>query len=543
MLGLQNIKMDRGTHLCWQLAMGGNSSSQKMRNCFFNRCRFSDGSKRHLSRAEWKFGGPLEGIRSVILLRLSWMNNINFLNCTLADGHEIGMFATNDNESGEIRFRNCTFFNALNEGFQGRVGLSRFELGYCYLLNCGFWAQGSSANPEDVEWDPGKWLIHHNIMDCRAQYNTKWRIAIQPQLIAFRHSADQIQPQKIYNNLLFWPPDQEEAAELGVQHLRNMNVTVTGIDKAHEVFNNIAIRHDIQRYSTAASNNHKEQTDFVLSFMNVSGQLSNEFWDYNLYYRDVPLVGGAFTSPFFVSTQEGRDTSPQDFTTLAAFKASGKFTLSKASGAKRGAYSAGFENNGTDTKPTLPSLDDFPNSRFQYRPAPRHRSRRRPRPACRARTGGLRRRPGAPTTSAGRRWRYTRAERLEGRARSRRLDHAGRSAEPVTPTEEHNFAVLAERVAALDRRMEDMRRSQERELALYRAQIEHKFAEVNQIREQINSERGHFVSGEKLEALADKIDKEFGELFPLKAQVAALWALGLTTASALIARIVFIIIG
>ena len=33
------------------------------------------------------------------------------------------------------------------------------------------------------------------------------------------------------------------------------------------------------------------------------------------------------------------------------------------------AYSPGFLNSASDTKPTLASLDDFPASRFQYRPA------------------------------------------------------------------------------------------------------------------------------------------------------------------------------
>lgn len=40
-----------------------------------------------------------------------------------------------------------------------------------------------------------------------------------------------------------------------------------------------------------------------------------------------------------------------------------------AASTRRGAYPAGLEANGTDSKPTLASLDDFPTSRFQYRPS------------------------------------------------------------------------------------------------------------------------------------------------------------------------------
>jgi hypothetical protein len=58
------------------------------------------------------------------------------------------------------------------------------------------------------------------------------------------------------------------------------------------------------------------------------------------------------------------------FATLAAFRSSSLFTLSKGSGARRGAYTPGFEANSTDAKPTLPSLDDYPNSQFDYRPEP-----------------------------------------------------------------------------------------------------------------------------------------------------------------------------
>ena len=60
----------------------------------------------------------------------------------------------------------------------------------------------------------------------------------------------------------------------------------------------------------------------------------------------------------------------REYADLAAWFASSEFEHSKLSGARRAAYSPGWEGNSTMTKPTIPSLDDWPNSRLQYRPAP-----------------------------------------------------------------------------------------------------------------------------------------------------------------------------
>jgi hypothetical protein len=364
-LGVRNVQMDRGTHLFWQIGVGGASSSSKLENCFFNRTRFSCGSMRHLSRAEFKFGGPLEPIRSVFFFRLSWARDVYFLNCTMADTHEWGVMGAAHTNDGQVRFRNCCVFNLLDEGLQGRVGLSRFELGYCFFLNAGFWGQGVNGS-EDMEWDPGKWFIHHNVIDCRVQNCYDWRLNPGPQKIAFRHSPDGQQPQKIYNNTLFWGPDQEEQGELGIQHLRQWDVTATGAAAAHEVFNNLCIRHDTQRYNPEYSQNLTAQTDWAGGWWKVDADFTNEFWDYNLYYRDVP---GPLVDGLIDNVQNRAATGSQDYATMAAWRASAQFATSKLAGTLRGAYTPGFEGNGTDAKPALPSLDDFPDSRFLYRPS------------------------------------------------------------------------------------------------------------------------------------------------------------------------------
>jgi hypothetical protein len=111
------------------------------------------------------------------------------------------------------------------------------------------------------------------------------------------------------------------------------------------------------------SNIFQNQSDFVCGRQHCDPNASNELWDFNMYYKDVPnAVDGLFSE----TSASGRPGS--SFASLAAFKASALFTLSKTSGSKRGAYPPGFENSSTDSRPTLPSLDDFPGSRFLYRP-------------------------------------------------------------------------------------------------------------------------------------------------------------------------------
>jgi hypothetical protein len=364
--GGHDIRVRRGTHLVWHLAIVGNGTTTTF-NWDVQRARISDGSKRHASRAEWKFGGWLEGVRSVFMTPLRDMKDMYFKNCTISDFHELGVAGgTPSNNAPQCRFRNCTIFNLLDEGIQGHSTMSRVELGYCFLLNAGTFGPGTNT-PEGNDPNPGQWFMHHCIVDVRCQKCVDWRDGVGPNFIFSSHSPDGNQPHKHYNNTIFYGPDQEEERGNGLYHLSDQSNTITGTAACHEVFNNIIIRHDVQRYDMSYSFGLLEQRDCVSERMHVNPNSSNEIWDYNLYYKDVPNPADGLLRQ--IAETNRNDGANEGFATLAAFRASAKFNLSKTGGSKRGAYSPGFEGNGTDTKPTLPSLDNFPTDRFKYRPS------------------------------------------------------------------------------------------------------------------------------------------------------------------------------
>jgi hypothetical protein len=195
-----------------------------------------------------------------------------------------------------------------------------------------------------------------------------------PRFIYLGHSPTGFSPKRNYNNTVFIGPDIEQECPLGFGH------NVTGIGAypnqsavAHEVFNNIFIRQvwDGKRYDPNAGDGHpgtlEDPSDFIFGRdMQWNPNDSNEFWDYNMYYRD--LDGTAAVDPWCRGTVSGGQVRTDTYTNMAAWRASANFNASKASGEDRGAYTPGFEGNGTDVKPTMPSLDDFPASRFNYRP-------------------------------------------------------------------------------------------------------------------------------------------------------------------------------
>jgi len=372
-----NLKVKRGTFLTTYRGVAADQS-RSLGNAFFDRCRFSDGSKRHLARAEWKFGGPIEGERSVFL-NAYWdtpdnLGKIWFRNCTIADYHEI---MTSTKAHQQFRFRNCAIFNIVDDGFQTGNMLGRVEIGYCFFLNS---AIGGNNNDDDGDDpNPGQWYVHHNVFDNRSQKVSGWG-TFSPGIMYLGHSNTGNQPRKNYNNTLIWGPDVEGKTSCGLAHPchdRKVPFTMS----AHEVFNNIVIRHDVLRYDPdVGGSTRDQQSDFVCKMLITSG--ANEKWDYNLYYRDVPpppvgakdVFDGFYDGIIGVSDDDGPDQNPSDpmfitthptyYASLDDFRASPHFQHSKA------AYGPGFEAHSTDSKPALPSIDNFPTDRYKYRPSP-----------------------------------------------------------------------------------------------------------------------------------------------------------------------------
>lgn len=379
-----NTWMDRGTHLHWRFVMWSSTGNTRT-NMFFNRGRFSDGSKLHVCRAEWKFGGWLEGIRNAAftMVNSETMDNIYWKDCTIADAHEI---FTGANRANRFRFRNCTFFNILDDGIQCNFNANRWEIGYCYFRGSAYGGMGVGGEAEGDATVPGEFFMHHNIVDARFEVGSDWRAQPHPRYPYLSHSPDGRSPWKIYNNLILFGPDTEEEFGTALMHCpTNTDNTLTGAANMHEVFNNIILRvflEGTKRYdptftSTGSgsgfSNVHTSRSDYVNggsagtshTYVRYSAAFSNELFDYNCYWRP----GSMSVDPMFENYRRGKNQPQHNFTSIANWKAHAEFEHSKLSGSFRGAYSPGFDGNSTDSKPTLAALDSYPTDRFKYRPS------------------------------------------------------------------------------------------------------------------------------------------------------------------------------
>ena len=377
-----DIRVDRGTHYSWQLFIRASNSGELVTNYFMNRVRCTDGSKRHVALSEFKFGGWQESWRSICFAMLgsNTMSGVYWKDCTIGDWHEI--FTGNQSTSlpTQIRFRNCTFLNTFDDGFQARYSMCRVEVGYCHYLNSDWGGMGESGS-DGAAVNPHQIYIHHNIMDCRGQRCTSWRAQPHPQDCYSSHSPDGSNAYKIYNNIVFYGPDRQEGPlqGIGFQHCPQGsgggNNSANGAANTHQVFNNIVLLNFIQgsvRYDPVVTNPDGQYSDLAQArsdrlgnnLNRYSAAHSNELQDYNLYWRPAGMtVDGAF------QMQRGAGETVAQYDDLADWFASSEFEHSKLSGVRRGAYAPGWEGNSTMTKPTIPSLDDWPNNRLHYRPA------------------------------------------------------------------------------------------------------------------------------------------------------------------------------
>ena len=202
-----HMQVHRSTHLTWRYGLMATINGQPVQtDVYCNRARFSDGGKVHLSRNEWKFGGPLESIRSAWILnqRDDGSDNIYCKDCTIADYHEWLVSG-----GSQYRFRNCVFWHIHDDGAQGGTDrFSRLELGYCAFIGSAVWGLGQPTQTDDP--NPGESWLHHCIIDVREERNTDERSQPHPHFPYLQHSPAGIKPFKIYNNLLFWGPDLEE---------------------------------------------------------------------------------------------------------------------------------------------------------------------------------------------------------------------------------------------------------------------------------------------------------------------------------------------
>ena len=182
---------------------------------------------------------------------------------------------------------------------------------------------------------------------------------------------------KIYNNLFIFGTDFEEEIPIGFEHAcqgtTSGNNTATGAANMHQFFNNIVLRvylEGTKRYDPTAgdgySDGHRNQNDFLAGWNSrYSAEFSNEMYDYNLFWRPATMN----VDPMFKWMLRGAGQTLRTFNSIAEWKANSEFEHSKLSGSKRIAYAPGWNGNSTDSKPTLPSIDNYPTDRFNYRPS------------------------------------------------------------------------------------------------------------------------------------------------------------------------------
>jgi Concanavalin A-like lectin/glucanases superfamily len=369
-----NLQFKRGIDLTWHSWI----TSTSPQNWFAERRRMSWGSVLHVSRAEWKFEGWLESkFRAAFIAGGGGSgsgNNLNFKDCTIADYHEI---ATGGGGDGNWRWRNCTFWHIVDDGLQVGTPLTRVEFGYCYFLGAAYGGYGFGGTESD-DPNPGGWFFHHNIVDVREERGIEWRAQPPPKFPYLGHSPDHSRPHKNYNNTIFWGADIVGELPLGLGHLVTNQAVKNTSSVPHEVFNNIGIRQvwSGKRYDQLAGSGYATSSgantgpsDFAWGKdTSTHPDRSNEFWDYNLWYRD--LDGTAAADSYAKNIMVANNiTTLRSFSSMAGWKASAEFQANKVAGAVRAAYSPGIEGNSTDVKPTMPSLDNFPADRFKYRPS------------------------------------------------------------------------------------------------------------------------------------------------------------------------------
>ena len=306
------------------------------------RTRLERWVKRHLSRAEWKFGGPLEGIRGGLFCLGYQTKNLT------SQLHDRGLprnllgGGTPSGGAGEHRWRNCAIFNILDDGYQVRSEFTRIEYGYCYFLNSAWFGHGVAAS-EGPDPNPGQRYMHHCVLDLRAQKCSEWQRNPHGQFPCGTHSPDNNAPLKMYNNLMIYMPDTEGLQDHGFYHNNGWDNTAAGTAGAHEDFNNILIRHDTQRYDmTVGFAPGSGPRDGVATRISCDADFANEYHDFNLYYRDVPeKAGGGFKHSLLYNIRESKGSGSSALTAASAKPVSLRSPLSRRTPCSRSARPAG----------------------------------------------------------------------------------------------------------------------------------------------------------------------------------------------------------
>ncbi len=141
---------------------------------------------------------------------------------------------------------------------------------------------------------------------------------------------------KLWNCTFVWSPDTHLGSSINLGPSHNAHTIPSG--HAHELYNNISAIIDTQRYPYAEVDNDIISFGIGCKYPDAGCYRL----DYNCYWKDVPSPNQGFCSNWV----DSRNTNAEAFATLAAFRSSGKKTLSEAMYSSIvGAFSS---SNGTD---------------------------------------------------------------------------------------------------------------------------------------------------------------------------------------------------
>ena len=369
-----------------------------------------------------KYNNPLGSIlegshrNGLINIGSAAVRNVTFYNCTLSYWHEV--LVGGQHVLDRIRFVNCVLHAGFDECVQVTNRLMfNVEFGHCYFRDQAIWS-GGGAN-DGVTTPPSPFCTeywHHNIQDARLPRGTVdvasnvndangTPLKIRTPLGGANsngRSQDTDGAAKKYNNTTIMPPDT--AASNTNSLCWNMALTPPVSTPGNnprefdEGFNNILICSDNKRYRGKESTSvnwfrwDSVERKAAVRIINPAGATPryNRHWrDYNTYWRNVavdPQTGfqsnkkfidlnystGTQPNPDFDYVQANNGTEPNGGPVGdAVFYGSSEwaFTRDNIGAAFWGpGNTKGWEQNGSDDNPRIPSVDSFPAQRMDYRP-------------------------------------------------------------------------------------------------------------------------------------------------------------------------------
>ena len=166
---------------------------------------------------------------------------------------------------------------------------------------------------------------HHCVLDNRIPMlwtplgeSSSGKQGIMPNFSYPIHSGGGVRPstiRKLYYCTMIHSPDTTAGSDIIIIGTSPANHNVP-VGMAHEVFNNIVVVMDNERYT----NGNGDAVAYRLSCKQADA--GTHHYDYNCYWRAVPIRW------ILKEIQDSRNVNRQSFASLDAFRASGKYALS-----------------------------------------------------------------------------------------------------------------------------------------------------------------------------------------------------------------------